>query len=230
MSDNEPFKGFPLEALTFYAGLELDNAKGYWEANKDSWERAARDPMRALLATLPERFGPFRLFRPYRDVRFSRDKSPYKTQIAAAGEGEHGATFYLHLSAAGLFVASGYYHLAADQLARFREAVAGPAGETLPPIVAALEVAGHAVGGGMEPPLKRAPRGWPADHPRADLLKLKGMAASRDFGDPPWLHTAEAGDRIVAAWDAGSPLTDWLDRHVGPSRELPPEIKGLVAG
>lgn len=222
------FTGFPPDAVDFYIGLRADNSKTYWDGNKATWERAARGPMRALLASLPERYGPFRLFRPYRDVRFARDKTPYKAQIAAAGEGEGGTTYYLHLSADGLFVAAGYYHLATDQLARYREAVARAPGDGLPRLVAAAENAGFVIGGGADAPLKRVPRGWPAGHPRADLLRQKGLTAGREFGEPPWLGTPEAAARIVAAWQTLAPLTDWLDRHVGPSRELPPEVRALL--
>lgn len=227
---DDAFAGFPPEATAFYAGLRADNTKAYWDANKATWERAARDPMRALVAVLPEHYGPFRIFRPYRDVRFSRDKSPYKTQIGAAGEGEGGATSYVHISPEGLFVAAGYYRFAADQLARYREAVAGAPGDGLPDAIAAIEAAGFVVGGGADAPLKRAPRGWPPDHPRAGLLRLKGLTAGREFGEPPWLATPEAAERIVAAWERLAPLTDWLDRHVGPSRELPPEVRALLGG
>ena len=93
-----PFMGFPPEALTFYQGLMRDNSKSYWEAHRATWESRVRDPMRALLAELDETYGPFHLFRPYRDTRFAKDKSPYKTQIAAYGESEGGAVHYLHLS------------------------------------------------------------------------------------------------------------------------------------
>jgi uncharacterized protein (TIGR02453 family) len=222
------FAGFPPEALTFYDGLRRDNSKAYWEANKAVWETAALDPMRALVAEL-EAYGPFHLFRPYRDVRFAKDKSPYKTQIAAYGESEGGASYYLALSADGLHVLSGYYMMAPDQIARFREAVAADAtGETLPGLIAGVVARGLAVGHGGQDPLKRVPKPYPADHPRGDLLRWKGLIAGIEFGAPGWLHTAEAQDRIVAVWEAARPLNEWLDRRVGPSRELPPEVRVRV--
>jgi uncharacterized protein (TIGR02453 family) len=224
-----PFNGFPPEALTFYQRLELDNSKSYWEAHRAVWESRVRDPMRELLAELDESYGPFHLFRPYRDTRFAKDKSPYKTQIAAYGESEGGAVHYFHLSAAGLTVLSGYYAMAADQLARFRDVVADEdAGSDLPGIVAAVTAEGLTVGPGREPPLKRVPRTYPADHPRGDFLKWKGVIAGREFGAPRWLHTPEATARIVATWEAAVPLNTWLDRNVGPSRELPPELRALT--
>lgn len=155
------FKGFPPEALDFWAGLEADNSKSYWTANKDVYERGVRGPMEALAEECAG-FGSFKIFRPYRDVRFSRDKSPYKTHIGAVTEGEGGSLYYVQLSATGLFAASGYYMLAPDQLERYRAAVvddrSGPEVEAL---VADLEAAGYEVG--AHETLKTAPRGFPRD-------------------------------------------------------------------
>lgn len=218
------FQGFPPRALAFYRGLREDNSKAYWEANKATWTAQVLAPMEALLAELAA-YGPFHRFRPYRDTRFSRDKSPYKTQIAAYGESEGGTAYYFHLSADGLMVLSGYYRMAPDQIARFREAVADARGEELPALIAGVEAQGLDVDHGGHEPLKRVPRGYPADHPRGELLKWKGLIAGVDFGTPPWLHTPEVKERIVATWDAAAPLHAWLDRHVGPSRELTPELR-----
>ena len=137
------FRGWPADAFDFYQGLEADNSKTYWQANKARYEESVKAPFEALLAELDEEFGPFRLFRPYRDVRFSKDKSPYKTAAAASSEGERGTGLYVQLSAAGLMVGSGYYHMASDQLGRFRDAVDDEAdGEAIVAICAALEKAG----------------------------------------------------------------------------------------
>ena len=96
------FKGWPDSALAFYEGLEADNSKAYWLDHKDVYERDVKGPMEALLTELSTEFGEWRLFRPYRDTRFSRDKSPYKTNVAARiGDG------YVHLSADGLLVGAG---------------------------------------------------------------------------------------------------------------------------
>lgn len=222
------FEGFPPAALTFYQGLRQDNSKAYWETNKTTWETQVLAPMQALLAELDERYGPFHRFRPYRDVRFSRDKSPYKTQIAAYGESEGGTAHYFHLSADGLAVLSGYYRMMPDQIARFREAVADARGEALPDLIAQVMRPGLTVEPGGHEPLKRVPRSYPADHPRGEWLKWKGMIAGRQFGAPPWLHTPQAKAHIVESWEAATPLNAWLDRHVGPSRELPLELRQRV--
>src|SRR5690606_38424933 len=113
------FRGWPAEALEFYEGLVADNSKTYWTAHKQTYERDVRAPMEALLAELEPEFGAGKIFRPYRDVRFSADKSPYKDHIGAtlASGG------YVQLSANGLACGAGMYQMAPDQLARYRRAV-----------------------------------------------------------------------------------------------------------
>jgi uncharacterized protein (TIGR02453 family) len=161
------------------------------------------------------------MFRPYRDVRFSKDKSPYKTAAAAASETEGGASLYVQLSASGLFVGSGYYHMASDQLTRFREALDDDArGEAIVAVCRRLEKAGHELAAFDE--LKTAPRGYPKDHPRITYLRRKGLVAGRTFPVAAWMHTVKAEDRIVEVWRQQAPMNDWLDANVGPS-ELPPE-------
>ena len=117
------FRGWPADAIDFYRGLEADNSKTYWQANKARYDEAVKAPFEALMVELEGEFGPMRLFRPYRDVRFAKDKSPYKTAAAAFGEQEGGSGLYVQLSASGLMVGSGYYHMAPDQLVRFRAAL-----------------------------------------------------------------------------------------------------------
>ena len=116
------FTGFPVAALDFYEDLEADNSKAFWAAHKAVYDDCVRGPMLALLAELEEEFGEGKAFRPYRDVRFSKDKSPYKTAAGAVTEGEGGEHYYVQISAEGLMIGSGYYRMAPDQLARFREA------------------------------------------------------------------------------------------------------------
>ena len=213
------FKGIPAEAFEFFERLEADNTKSFWEANKATYADAVRGPMEALAAEVDADFGPLRLFRPYRDVRFSKDKTPYKTACGAVGEDEGGCVYYVQVSSAGLGVATGMYHMAPDQLARFRDAVGGAGGAELEPIVATLRTAGYDIGADS---LKTAPRGWPRDHPRIDLLRLKGLTAWRQHSAVRWLHTAAAKKRIEQVWRDAAPMNGWLSAHVGPS-ELPPD-------
>src|SRR5687768_14079620 len=117
-----PFTGFPPAALTFYEELADNNTRAWWQSNKARYERDVKAPMTALLAELEE-FGPFNVFRPFNDVRFAKNKAPYKLNIGAVGETEGGAIDYVQLSAEGLMAGSGYYSMASDQLDRFRRAV-----------------------------------------------------------------------------------------------------------
>ncbi|HET7486688.1 MAG TPA: DUF2461 domain-containing protein [Acidimicrobiales bacterium] len=211
-----PFRGWPAEALEFFDGLEADNSKTFWEANKATYQRCVRGPTEQLLEELAPEFGPGKLFRPYRDVRFSKDKSPYKTNIAAMV----GETGYLSLSAGGLEVGSGMYHMAPDQLDRYRRALddEGTGGE-LDALAAALgrrgmELIAHDA-------LKTVPRGYAKDHPRADLLRRKGLAAIRHFEPAAWLGTAKARTRVADTLRATAPLRAWLAANVGPTTALP---------
>ena len=210
------FTGWPDEAIAFYEGLEADNTKAYWTAHRERWDACVLGPMEELLDELEPQFGRGKVFRPYRDVRFSKDKTPYKTACGATlGEG------YVQFSARGLAVGSGYYHLASDQLERYRQAVADDTtGAELAAIVADTEAQGVTVHGSE--PLKTAPRGYPKDHPRIDLLRCKGLIVWREWPVGPWLATPAAKQRVVEVLEAAKPMRGWLDRHVGPSEE-PPE-------
>jgi uncharacterized protein (DUF2461 family) len=151
-----------------------------------------------------------------------KDKTPYKTAAAAVTEGEGGTAYYVQISSAGLYAGSGYYHLMADQLERFRRAVDdAKTGPKLAAAVAAVRTQRYEVG--TRDSLQRAPRGFPNDHPRVELLRMKGMHIGKSFGAPRWIHTAGARDRIVTAWRDAATVNRWLDKHVGPSTLAPPE-------
>jgi uncharacterized protein (TIGR02453 family) len=215
------FTGFPDEAFSFYESLTADNTRVFWLANKDTYLRAVRRPMDELLDAL-QAFGPFHVFRPNKDVRFSKDKTPYKDHIGAYGESQGGAGFYVQLSAGGMFAGSGYYQMAADQLDRFRRAVDAPAvGEEIVGITAALSARGLAIGAMSE--LKTAPRGYPKDHPRIELLRRKGLIASKEWPVASWMSTKAVVARVRDAWNAADEMNGWLDAHVGPSTVAPDE-------
>lgn len=204
------FTGIPIAALDFYEDLEADNTKSFWTAHRSVYEESVKAPLEALCLELEKGYGPAKLFRPYRDVRFAKDKTPYKThQGAWFGE----TSLYLQVSAAGLFVAGGYWQTSSDQVARFRRAVdddvAGPALER---VLAGVRRKGAEIGGEQ---LSRVPSGFAKDHPRAELLRYKTLTARRDLGCPDWLSTPKAKGEIVKAWRGIQPLVDWLDTHVG---------------
>jgi uncharacterized protein (TIGR02453 family) len=206
------FSGWPEEALEFYEGLEADNSKAYWTEQKAVYEDKVLRPMTELLEELGPEFGEGKVFRPYRDVRFSKDKSPYKTQLGARlGRG------YVQFSAKGLAVGDGMYGMEPDQLDRYRRAVASDAtGAKLEQVIAGIEGNGYGVHG--RDALKSAPRGYPGDHPRIGLLRYKGIVAWMEWPVEPWLETPAAKDRICSFLRATEPLGTWLDANVGPSR------------
>jgi uncharacterized protein (DUF2461 family) len=182
------FKGWPAQAVEFYDGLEEDNSREYWHAHKAVYSEAVLRPMEELLEELSARFGPGRIFRPNRDVRFSADKSPYKTAIGATLSGGG----YIQFSAAGLAAGRGMYMMAPDQLERYRRAVdTDPAGSE---------------------------RGFDRDHPRIGLLRLKGLIGWRQWPVAAWMSTSAAETRVVGFLLATEPLQAWLDQHVGPSQ------------
>ncbi len=209
------FRGWQAEAVEFFEGLEADNSKAYWTDHKAEYDKLVKAPMEELLAELKREFGEGRIFRPYRDVRFSKDKSPYKTNIAATLS--RGG--YISLSSEGLGAGSGYYGLMPDQLAKYRAAVADDrTGKPLARMVDkamadGIEVSAHDV-------LKTAPKGYDKDHPRIDLLRQKGLIYWKMWPAGPWLGTPKAKDRVVELLRAAKPLMKWLDTNVGPS-ELP---------
>lgn len=207
------FSGWPEEALDFYDGLEADNSKTYWLAHKHVYDASVLAPMAELLAELEPDHGPGRIFRPYRDVRFSKDKSPYKTAIAAhVGDG------YVQLSAAGLAAGCGMYEMTPDQLERYRAAVAADlSGRELERLIAELRAQDIAVEGRDK--LKTAPRGHSADHPRIELLRYKGLVAWKEWPVEPWLGTPDAKKVIADFLAAARPLRDWLDQRVGPTQQ-----------
>jgi uncharacterized protein (TIGR02453 family) len=203
------FKGWPAEAIDFFEGLEADNTKAYWQDHKETYERAVRAPMEALIEDFADQYGPGKIYRPYRDVRFSKDKSPYKTNIA----GHLGDVAYISLSAAGFGIGSGLYMPSTEQLERYRAAVAHDrTGPELEKLVATahekgIDVSGHEA-------LKTAPKGYPKDHPRIDLLRQKGLITWREWPPGPWLGTAEAKARIVEFLRDTKPITEWLSANV----------------
>lgn len=208
------FQGIPAAAFGFYAELQENNNREWWQEHKDSYHSLVRDPLASLLAELEPRFGPGRLFRPNRDIRFSLDKSPYKTAQGAFASVQEGVGYYLQVSAEGLLVGGGYHSHSPAQLARYRNAVdASGTGESLRHIVDGVAAAGFAVEGEK---LKTVPRGYDRDHPRAELLKHKSLAASVDLGRPAWLGTPAAVGEISGLWDQLRPLVDWVGRHAAP--------------
>ena len=211
------FAGFDDEAFDFYLGLAADNSKAYWTEHKQVYERAVREPMQALLDQVAPTFDAKpSMFRPYRDIRFSQDKTPYKTHQGALLNVAPGVGYYVSLDADGVYIGGGFHTQQRDQTKRFRAAIDQDiAGSDLEAIVAKLEKRGLEISGAQ---VRTRPRGVPADHPRLDLMRREYITAGRAVAPP------EAGDAGFAAaatkdWRAITPLIDWIMKYAAPSTE-----------
>jgi uncharacterized protein (TIGR02453 family) len=218
------FAGFAPEAFGWFAGLEAENTREWFAAHRDTYEDAVRGAFEAMLLELADDLGgDVKLFRQHRDLRFSADRSPYKTRTYGLIHDRPGnrPVLYAQISVTGLFAGSGYHVLAADQLARFRDAVADE--RTGPPLE---EAVAHAEAAGAETygeTLRTAPRGYPRDHPRIALLRHKALVGGGRLGpaDDGIGRDAALG-HARRMWAACEPMNAWLDANVGTS-ELPVE-------
>jgi uncharacterized protein (TIGR02453 family) len=203
------FTGWKGDFKGFFLGLRLNNSKAYFESHRKQYEQDVKAPMVALLADLEAEFGAARLSRPNRDIRFSADKSPYKTNIYASTS----AGGYVALDADGLVAGGGRHMMEPSDLVTFRGAVAAKgSGEKIAAIVSALRARGYEVAGQE---LKRVPSPHPQDHPRGDLLKHKRLIYWRRWAIEPWIATPTALERVRVAWVDGRDLEAWLSRHLG---------------
>lgn len=217
------FAGFSRDAIQFLVELALHNERSWFQPRKGEYERLLKVPLESLCLALGERFEarglPFRSdparspFRIYRDVRFSADKTPYKTHISAsfpwAGEGSGGVGAYFHFQPGEMFAGGGMWHPEPAQLAAWRRVV----DMDLDTVRAAIEnpeflsTFGH-VGGDS---LKRVPTGFAPDHPAAELLKLKDVTFGRPLADDEVL-SPELPDVLATTFTAAVPVLALLAR------------------
>ncbi len=219
----EAFGGFPRAAFEWFQGLERDNSKRWFEAHRETYERDVRGELEALLEELTADFdGRVKMFRQYRDLRFSRDKSPYKlaTYGVIADRPRSEAALYAQLTSAGLFAGSGYYRIAPDQLERYRERAAGRAGVSLERMIEQLAGEGFELIGNE---LKTVPRGFDRDHARARVLRLRAVAAGRRLraAKGRGISRDRALEHVRDTWKRLGPLNAWLDRNVGAPESEP---------
>jgi uncharacterized protein (TIGR02453 family) len=204
---------WPPAALEFLRELEDNNDREWFKANRSRYDQDLLAPARELASQLAH-LGEPRFFRPYRDTRF-RPGPPIKEQLGVAiGAGGVGV-YYVELSLDGLLVGAGLYHPAADQLERFRIAVDDDRK------AAGLERAlASAAKGGLEPippALKRAPKGYPVDHPRIERLRMKQLTVYHRHPLEPWLHAPDCDRRVRAELEAAQPFVTWLAETIGPA-------------
>jgi uncharacterized protein (TIGR02453 family) len=207
------FTGFTEAALDFYDDLEIDNTKSFWEAHKDVYQTSVKAPITALVTALEQEFGAAKVFRPFRDVRFAKDKTPYKThQGAYVGVGP-ACGWYVEIAARGVRTGAGFYDASASDLGRIRASIANKlTGDQLGKILAKLKRSGFTVGGDR---LKTSPRGYDADHPRIELLRHRSLTVTKDYGFEPIIHTPEFVDAVRADWKAARPLVEWVAARLG---------------
>jgi uncharacterized protein (TIGR02453 family) len=211
------FAGFPAETFDWFRGLEADNSKTWFDAHRSEYVRHVRGALEDMLETLADEYdGRVKLFRQHRDIRFSPDKSPYKTTTYGIimDRPSSLAALYAQLSSSGLFCGTGYYQLEADQLTRMREAIADDrAGAKLERIMSGVREAGAETFGET---LKTAPRSFPRDHPRIELLRHKMLVAgARAEPGARGIPGRKALDHARRVWDACEPMNAWLDEYVG---------------
>jgi uncharacterized protein (TIGR02453 family) len=204
---------WPPAALEFLAELEDNNDSDWFKANRGRYDEALREPARQLAAELSQ-LGQPRFFRPYNNLRF-RPGPPLKEQLGVAiGYGGAGG-FYFELSLDGFLVAAGLHRPASDQLERFRAAIDdGRRARGFERALSDAEAAGLSP---APPALKRAPKGYPIDHPRIERLRMKELTVGRRHALEPWLHDSRCVKLVRAELEGARPLVKWLGDNVGPS-------------
>jgi uncharacterized protein (TIGR02453 family) len=212
------FEGFGPKVQQWFKGLEADNSKEYFATSRDFFEESIRDQMEAMLTELSNKFGgEVEMFRQNRDIRFSADKSPYKTNTYGVLHGSDMAAegLYASISASGLVAGSGYHMMARDQLERYRERVADDKhGPELTKLVARAQNAGLELWGES---LATAPRGYPKDHERIELLRRKSLSLGAMLTFGSGISRTDGLQFVTKTWRAAAPVTGWLDEHVGGS-------------
>ncbi len=220
-----PFDGFPREGIDFMKRLKRNNNRPWFEKHKAEYESSVKLPMQSLIAALHphfERFAPEfdinpkrSLFRIYRDVRFSKDKTPYKTHVAAhfvlrgKPKGVEGSGYYLHIEPGEVFLGGGIYMPDNDQLKKIRRAIADQAGQFLSIV---QDPRFKKFFGKLEgDKLQRVPKGYEPDHAMAEWLKYKQFFVGAEWSESKCLKRKFVPE-IVAVFEAATPLVRFLNQ------------------
>ncbi len=212
---------WPPDAVEFLRELEENTDRDWFRAHRARYDAALRNPAVALAETV-RHLGEPRTFRPYNDTRF-HPRPPIKEHLGVAIGYRGAGGYYFELSLDGFIVAGGLYRPVPDQLERYRAAIDDE--RRAAEFEAAIDTA---IAGGLapaEPTLKRAPRGYPGDHPRIDRLRMKELIVRRHHPLEPWLHKPAGDKRLQRELEAAHPLVDWLAEHVGPSRRPAAQLR-----
>jgi len=206
-----------LAAATFFARLENDNSREFWQANRSLYDQDIR-PQFELIVNQIDGFTGWRVYRPHNDTRFQAEKVPYKTFIGAVAERPDGVGAFVQFSKRGLLVGTGLPMPASDQLTMLRSAIASDeSGPQFLDAIAAVRAADATVHGGRWAPLKQVPKPFPRDHPRAEYLRWKGVEINTRLEQVTGQDATEAATGITLLIQRGEPLHTWLAAHVGPS-------------
>jgi uncharacterized protein (TIGR02453 family) len=205
--------GIPAEAFDFYDRLAADNTREFWNGHKGEYEQYVREPLQGLADALEPEFGEPHMYRPYRDMRFSKDKTPIKDHQGCLFTYENGLGWYMQVSGAGLMVAGGWYMSTPSQVKRYREHVVEFGAPDLRAAMAKLGTSGFEVSGDQ---LKTRPRGVAEDHPDLDLLRYRTMHATKVFEPEAWMGTGRVQTTVRTSFDTMRPFLEALSGLVGP--------------
>lgn len=200
---------FPLPAADFYRDLRVSNTREFWLQNKERYDTQVREPLTRVVAMLEEEFGAAKVYRPYRDVRFSKDKTPYKGHQGAYVGLAPACGFYVEVNDEEAFAGGGFYRAEPDALARLRAAIDDErSGTQLQGLVDGYRDDGWLITGDS---LRTSPRGFTKDHPRIELLRYRSLSAMREV-----TATGEEAfaEQVRGIWRGAAPLVDWLARRL----------------
>jgi uncharacterized protein (TIGR02453 family) len=227
------FAGFPEAGFKFLKSLKRNNRREWFQERKEIYLETVRQPMTQLVDALNRQLASFApdyinvpeksIYRVYRDTRFSHDKTPYKTHIAAIfprrGMEKHvGGGFYISVSPWDLEVAGGVYMPGPDQLNLIRHYLAGHAAEFRR--IASGRTLQKLMGEVVGEQLARVPKGFERDHPAADLVRYKQIYVDAAL-DPALALTAKLLPELVARFKAMQPLVDFLNRPLVEALRAP---------
>ena len=220
------FNGFPREAVTFFQNLKLNNNKTWFEAHKPDYQKYVMEPAQAFIEEMEARLKQLSpgihadprinksIFRIYRDVRFSKDKSPYKTHLGIwMWEGEdakfESSGYYFHLEPPNILLGVGIHMFSKNLLKAYREAVVDPvAGPELVKAVQEVSQKGEYNLDGEH--YKRVPRGYDPKHPNAELLRYNGLTAGEEVPIPEEFYSAALLDYSYQRYAEMYPIQHWM--------------------